>query len=47
MHEFVEKEGKSLESEMNSQGPGEAMFVKVDVTKEEDIKVRPKFLETS
>ncbi|XP_063400909.1 17-beta-hydroxysteroid dehydrogenase 14-like [Mytilus trossulus] len=33
-----EKEGKEVESEMNSLGPGEAYFVQCDVTKESDIK---------
>ncbi|CAG2255843.1 unnamed protein product [Mytilus edulis] len=33
-----EKEGKEVESEMNSLGPGEAFFVQCDVTKESDIK---------
>lgn len=36
----TEKEGKEVEKEMNEIGPGEAMFVACDVTKEEDIKVR-------
>ena len=34
-----ESEGKALESEMNAAGPGEALFVQCDVTKEADIKV--------
>lgn len=33
-----EKEGKEVETEMNALGPGEAFFVRCDVTSEEDIK---------
>ncbi|KAJ8299547.1 hypothetical protein KUTeg_023607, partial [Tegillarca granosa] len=33
-----EAEGKALEEEVNKHGPGEAFFVKCDVTKEPDIK---------
>ena len=36
---FTEAEGKALETELNEKGPGEALFVFCDVTKEEDIKV--------
>lgn len=31
--------GRALETEMNAAGPGEAIFVQCDVTKEEQIKV--------
>ena len=34
-----EAEGEKLEKELNGKGPGEAYFIKCDVTKEEDIKV--------
>ena len=34
-----EAEGEKLEKELNGTGPGEAYFIKCDVTKEEDIKV--------
>lgn len=34
-----EAEGENLEKELNGTGPGEAYFIKCDVTKEEDIKV--------
>ena len=34
-----EAEGEKLEKELNGAGPGEAYFIKCDVTKEEDIKV--------
>ena len=37
---FTEKEGKELEAEMNTSGPGTAFFVQCDVSKESDIKVR-------
>ncbi|XP_035664859.1 17-beta-hydroxysteroid dehydrogenase 14-like isoform X1 [Branchiostoma floridae] len=33
-----EEAGKKLESEMNTSGPGEALFIPCDVTKEEDIR---------
>lgn len=33
-----EKEGRELEAEMNAKGPGSAMFIPCDMTKEEDIK---------
>ncbi|CAH3015582.1 unnamed protein product [Porites evermanni] len=33
-----EAEGEKLEKELNGTGPGEAYFIKCDVTKEEDIK---------
>jgi len=32
------EEGKKLEEELNESGPGEAYFIKCDVSKEEDIK---------
>lgn len=32
-------DGKKLEKEMNDKGPGEAYYIKCDVTIEEDIKV--------
>ena len=32
-------EGKSLEEELNSTGPGEAFFVQCDLSKEDEIKV--------
>ena len=32
--------GEELEDELNTKGPGEAMFIACDVTQEEDIKVR-------
>ena len=32
-------DGKKLEKELNDKGPGEAYFIKCDVTIEEDIKV--------
>ena len=34
-----EAEGEKLEKELNGTGPGEAYFIKCDVTKEEEIKV--------
>ncbi len=34
-----DKDGLTLEAEVNGEGPGEAYFIKCDVTKEEDIKV--------
>ena len=34
-----EAEGEKLEKELNGKGPGEAYFIKCDVTQEEDIKV--------
>lgn len=34
-----EAEGEKLEKELSGTGPGEAYFIKCDVTKEEDIKV--------
>jgi len=34
-----EAEGEKLEKELNGAGPGEAYYIKCDVTKEEDIKV--------
>ncbi|XP_053375934.1 17-beta-hydroxysteroid dehydrogenase 14-like [Mercenaria mercenaria] len=33
-----ETEGRELETKMNAQGPGSALFVKCDMTKEDDIK---------
>jgi hypothetical protein len=36
---IVETDGKNLEEELNGSGPGEAVFVKCDVTIEADIKV--------
>jgi hypothetical protein len=36
---FPEKDGKQLEEAVNKTGPGEALFVKCDVTKEAEIKV--------
>lgn len=33
-----ETDGRALEAEMNKKGPGEAFFVRCDMTKEEDIK---------
>lgn len=33
-----ESEGRALEAEMNKQGPGEAFFIRCDMSKEEDIK---------
>eukprot|EP01121_Diplochlamys_sp_Union-15-3_P004593 TRINITY_DN1477_c0_g1_i1.p1 TRINITY_DN1477_c0_g1~~TRINITY_DN1477_c0_g1_i1.p1 ORF type:complete len:277 (-),score=56.24 TRINITY_DN1477_c0_g1_i1:27-857(-) len=33
-----EKEGKTLEKELNSHGPGEAFYVRADVSREEDLK---------
>lgn len=36
---LVEEEGKQVESDFNSKGPGESWFIYGDVTKESDIKV--------
>lgn len=33
-------EGKKLEKELNNTGPGEAFYIKCDVSKEDEIKVR-------
>jgi NAD(P)-dependent dehydrogenase (short-subunit alcohol dehydrogenase family) len=33
-----EKEGKAFEAEMNKKGPGEALFIRADVSKPEDIR---------
>ena len=33
-------EGKKLEEELNNTGPGEAFYIKCDVSKEDEIKVR-------
>uniref|UniRef100_A0A3B3QHC0 Hydroxysteroid (17-beta) dehydrogenase 14 n=1 Tax=Paramormyrops kingsleyae TaxID=1676925 RepID=A0A3B3QHC0_9TELE len=33
--------GRSLEAELNGQGPGECLFTACDVTKEEEIQVKP------
>jgi NAD(P)-dependent dehydrogenase (short-subunit alcohol dehydrogenase family) len=33
-----EKEGKAFEAEMNKKGPGEAVFIRADVSKPEDIR---------
>jgi hypothetical protein len=37
--EFTADVGKKLEAELNGVGPGESMFIKCDVTKEEQLKV--------
>ena len=37
---FAEADGKALETELNQKGPGEALFIYCDVTKEDDIKVK-------
>lgn len=36
---LAEEEGKQVESDFNSRGPGESWFIYGDVTKESDIKV--------
>ena len=36
--------GEELEDELNTKGPGKAIFIPCDVTQEEDIKVRPSLL---
>lgn len=36
-------EGKKLEKELNNTGPGEAFYIKCDVSKEDEIKVREVF----
>ena len=36
---MIVDEGKKLEKEVNETGPGDAFFIKCDVSKEEDIKV--------
>ena len=36
---FSETEGRALETEMNQKGPGEAFFVRCDMSKEDDVKV--------
>lgn len=41
---FSEKDGLKLEAEVNKEGPGEAYFVKCDVTKDDEIKVRNKYM---
>ena len=33
------EDGKRLETELNTTGPGEAYFIKCDVSKEDEIKV--------
>ena len=38
----AEKEGKEVEAAMNAMGPGEATFVKCDMSKEDEIKVSTK-----
>ena len=35
----IADDGKKLEKELNDKGPGEAYYIKCDVTIEEDIKV--------
>ena len=37
---IVEADGKALETELNQNGPGEAIFIYCDVTKEDNIKVK-------
>ena len=39
MRYLAETEGRALEEELNKKGPGEAFFVRCDMSKEEDIKV--------
>ena len=36
---IIADDGKKLEKELNDKGPGEAYYIKCDVTIEEDIKV--------
>ncbi len=36
----IVEDGKRLEKEVNDKGPGEGFFVKCDVSKEKDIKVK-------
>ena len=36
---IIVDDGKKLEKELNDKGPGEAYYIKCDVTIEEDIKV--------
>ena len=39
LHYTAEADGQALENQLNEKGPGEAIFIYCDVTKEDDIKV--------
>ena len=39
LHVVAEKEGREVEAAMNAMGPGEATFIKCDMSKEAEIKV--------
>nr|KAG5698647.1 hypothetical protein BaRGS_003161 [Batillaria attramentaria] len=41
--EVFEVEGREVEKQMNSMGPGEATFVRCDMSSEEDIKLLGRF----